>query len=63
MTTPRTMHTVLQAAEKAGERLYEQRRRHVQEAARARLDATPEPAQPGSEPGAELSALEGQGGG
>jgi len=46
MTTPRTLHTLRQAAEKAGERLYEQRRRHILEAARARAEAAPEPPQP-----------------
>ena len=35
MTTPRTMDTVKQAAERAGEKAYEHRRRAAEAAARA----------------------------
>jgi len=43
MTTPRTMDSVRKAAEKAGERRYEQRRRAAEEAAKQRAAKAEQP--------------------
>jgi len=43
MTTPRTMNTVKQAAEKAGERAYARRRRAIEAAAKARAAVATQP--------------------
>lgn len=56
MTTPRNLETLKAAAERAGEKLYEHRRRAIEAAAKARSELASQPSVPAPETPAPVAA-------